>query len=127
MREFAISIAIGFAVGGAWFALWSLALRPFGISYFVGTQEKRAIRRERIARMGKLRYTLIFGVLGHGITIGLVMATADLVAHGSRGWSGAVIKLVLWTVLFGWWHGVRTWNDSFRGEVPFPPPFPPHT
>src|SRR2546430_8240552 len=107
MREFAISIAIGFAVGGAWFALWSLALRPFGISYFVRTQEKRDTRRERIARMGKLRYTLIFGVLGHGITIGLVMATADLVAHGSRGWSGAVIKLVLWTVLFGWSHGVR--------------------
>ena len=128
MHEIVIPIAIGIAVALGWLAMWTFALRAFDIApLFVRTAQERAARRERIVRMGKLRYTLVFGVFGYGLAMGLGNAIAGVMAHDSLGWRGAAVKLVLWAVLFGWWHGVTTWNTSFRGEVPFPPPSPPQT
>jgi hypothetical protein len=123
MRDFIIPTGIGLAASVGWLAIWTLALRAFHIAYFARTPEETAARRERIIGMGKRRYILIFGVLGFGLAFGLGIAIAGIVAHESAGWVGAAIKVVLVSLLGGWWHGARTWNESFRGEVPFPPPF----
>lgn len=79
----------------------------------------------RILRLGKLRYTLIFGVLGAGFAMGLGSAVGTLIANEAGGWGKAAFRFVLWIVGFGWMLGVRQWNESHRGEVPFPPLFPP--
>jgi len=127
MREFVIPLAIGLAAGFAWFAIWNVALRAFGISLFARTPEERAARRERIVRMGKLQYTLLVGMLGYGLMFGLAVTIFSIGTHASAGWVRAAVRFVVYIVLFGWWYGVKTWNESFRGEVPFPPHFPPQT
>jgi len=75
--------------------------------------------------MGKLRYVLIFGILGTGLGFGLAMVVANNI--GMQHFSGwrAAIQLAFWMIFYGSWHGVATWNRSFRGEVPFPPHYPP--
>ena len=125
MREF-VPILVGFGVALVWLAIWAFALHVFGIPIFRRTLEKDASRqgrRERIKRMGKLRYVLIFGVFGPGLALGLAITTADLLDHKSHGWVFAFAKLVLFTALFGWVHGARTWSEAFRDPVPFPPDF----
>ena len=72
--------------------------------------------------MGKLRYILIFGVLGFGLAFGLGIATAGLLEHGLVF---NIAKLVLSSVLFCWFQGARTWSEAFRDPVPFPPNYPP--
>jgi hypothetical protein len=73
--------------------------------------------------MGKLRYVLIFGVFGPGLAFGLAFTIADVLDHTSHGWVFAVAKLVLLSALFGWQHGARTWSETFRDPIPFPPDF----
>ena len=121
MREFVISSTGAVAVAVGWFVLWAIALRAFDIPFFPSSPEERAMRRERIVRMGKVRFILIFGMLGFGLAMGLGLAVADRITGGSVSW----LKLVLMIVLGGWWYGARTWNESYRGEIPFPPAFPP--
>ncbi len=75
--------------------------------------------------MGKLRYILIFGVLGFGVAIGLAITTADLLAQESHGWIAVVEKFVVISVLVGFFQGAWTWSDNFRDPVPFPPNYPP--
>jgi len=75
--------------------------------------------------MGKLWYIMMFGVLGFGLALGLGITTADLLAGESHGWVALVGKLVLLSVLGGWFQGARTWSESFRDPVPFPPNYPP--
>jgi hypothetical protein len=123
MREFAIEITVVLAVVLGWLVLWSIALRAFDVPLPL-TPEGRASRRERILRMGKVRYILVFGMLGPGLAMGLGMTVSGLLGH-SLDWVGAAIRILLWTVLFGWWQGARVWNLSFRGEIAFPPRFPP--
>lgn len=120
-----ISIAAGIAVAFAWLAIWALSLHAFGISAFARQVEDRASRRERIKRMGKLRYILIFGVLGSGLGFGLALVTADFLRHDSFGWISEIVKLAFLTVFFGWFLGARTWSETFRDPVPFPPNYPP--
>ena len=124
MREFA-SIIAGVAVGFTWLAIWAFAFHVFGIAVFSRQPEDRANRRNRIRQMGKLRYILMFGVLGFGLAFGLALTTADLLRHDSHSWAFAAAKLFLICVLAGWFHGARTWSEAFRDPVPFPPDFPP--
>ena len=126
MREFILPVTAGVAVAFAWLRLWAITLRAFGIPVLKRSPEERAARKERILAMGKLRYALIFGVLGSGLGFGLGIVVASVVGtpHFS-GWIRAATQLVLSMLLFGLWHGVETWNQSFRGEVPFPPYYPP--
>ena len=87
--------------------------------------EDRASRRERIKRMGKLRYILTFGVLGFGFSLGLGITTVDLLAQQSHGWIAVVEKFVLLSVLGGWFQGAWTWSENFRDPIAFPPNYPP--
>ena len=120
-----ISIVAGIAVGLAWLSIWALSLRAFGIAVLSRQTEDRVRRRERIKQMGKLWYILIFGVVGYGLAFGLAITAAGFLDHDSHRWGFAIGKLVFLSVLFGCFHGVRTWNDAFRGPVPFPPNYGP--
>jgi len=120
-----VSIVAGIAAFTAWLAIWALLLHAFGISAFPREPEDRASRRERIKRMGKLRYILVFGVFGFGLACGLAITVADLVSLDFRGWTSALGKLAMFAVLLGWFQGARTWSESFRDPVPFPPNYPP--
>src|SRR4051794_5383599 len=124
MRDFVIPVMAGVAVAFAWLALWAIFLRAFSIPVLERSPEKRAARKERILATGKLRYVLIFGILGKGLGFGLGMVVANNIGmqHFS-GWRAAT-QLALCMIFFGWWHGVATWNQ-FRGEVPFPPHYSP--
>jgi len=76
--------------------------------------------------MGKLRYVLIFGVLGSGLGFGLGIVVANMIGTPHfTGWIRVGTQLVLSMVFFGLWNGIASWNQSFRGEVPFPPHYPP--
>jgi hypothetical protein len=123
VREFVISILCGVAVAFVWLAIWTVALRVCGILVFSRIPEERASRRERLLRLGKLRYVLIFGVFGYGFALALGIAIAGLIGHDSTGWVGAASKVVLLSLLGGWFHGARTWNEAFRDPVPFPPDY----
>ena len=109
----------------AWLAIWAFALRKAGIPFLSRSVEERARRRERIKQMGKLRYILLFGVFGRGLAFGLAFTIADLLRHRSLGWFWAGAELLIMSMMFGWLSGARTWNDSFRDPVPFPPDFSP--
>ena len=124
MREF-VSIGVGVAAALAWLAVWSVVLHAFGVGVISRRPEIRAIRRERIKKMGKLRYIVIFGVLGFGLTFGLAITTADLYRHDSFSWGFEVGRLLFLSALAGWFHGARSWNAAYREPVPFPPHFPP--
>ena len=124
MRWF-VSLVAGIAVGFAWLAVWALLLRAFGISAFGREPENRASRRERIKRMGKLRYILVFGVFGFGLACGLAITVAESLSLDFRGWTSALGKLAMFAVLLGWFQGARNWSEAFRDPVPFPPEYPP--
>ena len=120
-----ISIVAGIAVGLAWLAIWALSLRAFGIAEFSRQAQDRIRRRERIKQMGKVWYILIFGVVGYGLAFGLAITAAGFLDHDSRGLGFSIGKLVFLSVVFGCFQGVRTWSESFRDPVPFPPVYPP--
>ena len=125
MRDFIIPLTVGVAVAIAWIALWAVSLHAFGLPVFNRSPEERAARKERILGLGKLRYVLIFGVLGKGVGFGLGIVVANMVGRQHfGGWIEAAVHLVLSMVVFGLWSGITTWNQ-FRGEVPFPPHYPP--
>ena len=119
-----VSIVAGIALGLAWLGIWALSLRLFGIPVLSRQVEDRVRRRERIKEMGKLWYTLIFGVVGYGLAFGLGITAAGLLDHDSRSLGFVIAKLVLSSVFFGCFHGVSTWSE-FRDPVPFPPTYPP--
>ena len=115
----------GGAAAFVWLALWAIVLRLFGIPAFQRSPEERATRRERIVAMGKWRYVFIFGMFGSGLGFGIGIVVANTIAMPHiTGWTHAATQLVLSMVFLGFWNGVTGWNQ-FRGEVPFPPYYPP--
>jgi hypothetical protein len=86
VRELVIPIVVGVAIAFAWMALWAQALRAFGVSVLMRTPEERNARKQRILQMGKLRYILIFGVLGGGVGYGLGISVALMVSRGRYDW-----------------------------------------
>ena len=76
MLELLLSSAVGIAVAIAWMATWTIIFRALGIPVFKRGPQERASRKERILQMGKLRYILVFGVLGYGFAFGLGVAIA---------------------------------------------------
>jgi hypothetical protein len=131
VHEFVIPVALGVAVAFAWMAIWISASRLlFGIPVFMRNPEECATRRQRILQIGKLRYILTSGLLGNGFAMGLGIAAAimmshHLMSHHSVNWSEGVVIFGVIAVLGGGFHGLRTWNELFRVEVPFPPVYPP--
>jgi hypothetical protein len=124
MRAF-LAILAGVAVGIAWLTVWVFTLRALGVPVFDGKLEDRASKRERMKQIGKLRYVLIFGVLGSGLAFGGAVATAELLTHGVHDWNSGGVILLLASVLLGWFNGARDWRQTFRDPVPFPPNYPP--
>ena len=123
--QWVISIVAGIAVGLVWLAIWAFSLRAFGIAAFSRQAEDRVRRRERIKQMGKLWYIVSFGLVGYGLAFGLAITVAGFLDHDSHGFGFTIGKLLLLSVIFGCFHGVRTWGEAFRDPVPFPPVYPP--
>jgi len=121
---FLISIVIGVAVAFSWTAVWALVLRVLGIPALGRTEEQRALRKHRICRMGKLRYIIVFGVFGSGFAFGLGFSVAGVAARVSSSWGQAAATFVSTSLVFGCLNGLRTWNENYRGPVPFPPHYP---
>lgn len=120
--QWLVSIIAGVAVALAWIGIWGFSVHVLGIApLFRRRAEDRAARRERLKRMGKLRYILIFGVLGSGLAFGLAITAADFLAHTSHSWVFAIGKFAFSSALFGWYIGWRNWSAAFREPVPFPP------
>ena len=124
MREVAF-VMVGIAVGLVWMAIWAGLLHVFGIAPFSRKVEDSASTRERLKRLGKVRYIATFGVLRVGLAFGLAMTTIDLVSQRSVGWSSESIKLVFFAVFYGLFMGFWNWRRAFRDPVPFPPEYPP--
>jgi len=103
----------------AWISLWALVLRAFGIPALTRSPEGRVARKERIIAMGKLRYVLIFGVLGNGLGLGLGNVVADTTGRHHFSAGRAATQLVISMVVFGLWHGVATWNNHFEAKFLF--------
>jgi hypothetical protein len=114
--KFALAIAVGVAVAFAWMGAWTLGLRAFGLTL----PDERSDRKQHIVRMGKLRYLCIFGVLGGGFAFGLAVAAAMMIGN-SASWGEATTVFLALSLLGGLFNGVRSWNQLFREEVPFPP------
>jgi len=74
--------------------------------------------------MGKLRYILIFGVLGFGLAFGLGTTAVEFLGHDSHGWVEACAKFVFSSLFFGGFYGAWTWSE-IRDPVPFPPNYGP--
>jgi len=120
-----VSIAAGVAVSLAWSALCLIAIRACGIPVLIRTSEQRAPKKQHMIQMGRLRYVLIFGVIGNGIPYGLGIATAIMMdRYFANCGEGAIIFGVV-SLLYGIFNGVKGWNAVFRTEVPFPPAYPP--
>jgi hypothetical protein len=124
MREVAVVIA---GVAFAFALVGNLGGFPsyIGFSPFRRKIEDRASRRQRLKRLGKLRYILTFGVLGPGFAFGLAMITMDFLSNRSRGWVSESIKFAFCAVFFGLFQGFGSWRNELRDPVPFPPDYPP--
>jgi hypothetical protein len=80
--------------------------------------------------MGKLQYILVYGILGYGCAMGLGIAAAIMLSHRLMShrpveWSEGALLFGVIALLGGSLHGLRTWNELFRVDVPFPPVYPP--
>jgi len=124
MRE-VVLVMFGIAVALVWTAIWTGLFHVLGVAPISRKVEDQASTRERLKRLGKLKYIVIFGVLGPGVAFGLGMITIDLAGHRSTGWLSELIKLVLFAVFFGLIQGPWRWHRAFRDPVPFPPVYPP--
>ena len=120
-----IPIVVGVAIAFAWMAVWALGLRAVGVPVLMRTPEERNARKQRILQMGKLRYTLVFGVFGSGFGYGLGISIALMVSRGHYNWGYAATMFGAISVVAGLmkWHKEHGTN-SFRVETPFPPHYP---
>jgi hypothetical protein len=124
MREVGLVI-FGITTALVWAALWTGLLHVLGVAPVRRKVEDPTSTRARLKRLGKLKYIVIFGVLGPGVGFGLAMVSIDIADHRSTGWLSELTKLVLLTVGFGLIQGPWRWHQAFRDPVPFPPVYPP--
>ena len=78
----------------------------------MGMNPKQVERWARIRQMGRTRYIWLHGVLGWGLTVGVVWA---VIMAASRGWDRLPILLALAVIGFpigGYFFGVVTWKTS---------------
>lgn len=124
---FALSIGIGVAICFAWLGIWALMLRAFGVPIWTSRPEEREAYRQRIIRLGRLRYVLVFGIFGIGFGLGFAIATSivffDPSPHAAPDWMRFVGLFVVVALTAGLIQGTRNWNENFREAASFPPRF----
>jgi hypothetical protein len=125
VREFVIPVAVGIAIALSWMLVWAFVLRGFGMQTLTRTPEGHALKKQRILQLGKFRYVLIFGVLGNGFALGLGIGIALMMNRPRYDWGFGAMIFGAMAILTGCMNGIRTWNELFRVEVPFPPDYPP--
>ena len=124
MREVGF-VVVGVAVALVWIPIWFGLLHVFGMAPPKKKMEDCHTRRERLKRLGKLKYILTYGVLGPGLSFGLGMTAVDLGGNRFRGWPFEFFKFFFCTLCFGLFLGFSRWRRTFSDPVPFPPNYPP--
>jgi hypothetical protein len=124
VRELVIPIVVGVAIAFAWMAVWALALHASGIPVLMRTPEDIASRKQRIIKMGKFRYILIFGLLGYGFAFGLGISIALMMSRGRYDWVYGATMFGAISLVGGLMNGIRAWNHLFSVQTPFPPDYP---
>ena len=116
-------ILAGMFAGVAWVVFWDYLLRAHNIPFLHRKREDRDRRRERLKQLGKLKYFVLFGVLGYGFAFALAMTVANGIRH-AFSWTSELLELPFLAVLFGLIYFFQHW-DEIRGPVPFPPNYQP--
>ena len=88
------------------------------------TPEELASKKQRIPKLGKFRYILIFGVLGNGFALGLGISIALMMSRGHYDWRYGAAMFGAISLVVGLMNGMRGWNQHFGVETPFPPHHP---
>jgi hypothetical protein len=128
VREIGIPVTLGVAVAFAWIAAWTCASCALGVPVLMRNPEERAARRQHILQMGKLRYIVVFGLLGNGFGMGLGIGAALMMSHHltsthSLNWGEGAVIFGAVALVSGCLYGLRTWRELV--PVPFPPVYPP--
>jgi hypothetical protein len=115
-------ILLGIVAALAWLLVWAIALRRLHMQVSGKTPDER---RTRLLEIGKLRYVVVFGILGNGVALGLAAAVAVIATRGASDWREAVALLAVVAVFAGGFNGWRRWSLEFQRPAPFPPGHPP--
>lgn len=86
--------------------------------------EKYRIRlRERLIRMGQLKYILLAGVLRSGFAFALAMMIFDVLLDGiPHDWHRAAVEFAFLSLIYGVSIGALGWDAAFSDKGPPPPP-----
>ena len=126
--HYLLTFIAGIAVAIAWSTMWK-SLLGLPMTFFRRKEKDRIRTREKLMRMGQLRYILTVGVLGSGLASGLAVVTFDLLLDRSpHDWHYEAVKFVLMSLSFGLFSGGTSWDASFRETrppSPLGPPTPP--
>ena len=111
----------GIVVSIAWSTICDLLL-GLPVTFFRRKAKDRIAARERLTRMGQLRYILTVGLLRSGLAFGLAMVTLDLLLDRSpHDWHIEAVKFVFLSLFFGLLSGASAWDAAFRKKGPPPP------
>ena len=119
--RYLLTFIAGIAVTLAWSTIWDLLL-GMPVRFFRRHGKDRIRTRERLMRMGQLRYILTVGVLRSGLGLGLAMGTFDLLLDRSpHNWHIEAGKIAFMSLSFGLLTGASTWDAAFSKKGPPPP------
>jgi hypothetical protein len=113
MREIA-EIAIVIGVMLSWLAIWAFVIRLWlGFPGLSRKPEDRLRVRQWIKKIGRLKYTIIYGVFGAGFAFALGMTTFDWLGPERGSWGWLVAKFLFLSTSFGVPMGPVNW-----GKIP---------
>lgn len=120
--HYVIAIVVAAAVALGWSTIGDLLL-GIPVTFFRRREKYRIRLRQRLTRMGQLRYILLAGVLRSGLAFALAMMTLDLLLDGSlHDWHREAVKFGFLSLLFGVFDGALGWDAAFSEKGPPVPP-----
>ena len=120
--RYLLTFVAGMAVAIAWATIWDLLLGMPTMTFLRRNAKARIRTRERLMRIGQLRYILAVGVLRSGLAFGLAMVTFDLLFDRSvHDWHIEAVKAAFLTLFFGLLSGALGWDAAFSEKGPPPP------
>jgi hypothetical protein len=121
--RYLLTFVAGIAVAIAWSTIWDLLLGMPTMTFLRRKAKDRIRTRERLMRMGQLRYILTVGVLRSGLAFGLAMVTFDLLLDRSvHDWNIEAVKVAFLSLFLGLLSGASGWDAAFSEKGPPPPP-----
>jgi len=119
--RYLLTFIAGIAVTLAWSTIWDLLL-GMPVRFFRRHGKDRIRTRERLMRMGQLRYILTVGVIRSGLAFGLAIVTVDLLLDRSpHDWRLEAVKFAFLSLFLGLVSGASSWDAAFSEKGPPPP------